>query len=454
VPFRTYMDWVLNDPLHGAYASGRLRIGPQGDFCTAPSLGDDFAALLAPQLADWLQQLGPGPLALVETGAGEGSLAADLAAALAAGWPQLAARTELVLVDPSAGLVERQRRRLSDCPLPVRWSDFTELAERPLHGVVLAHEVLDALPVERIVWDGQRWRRQRVALAPAPGAARPAATADSAAAATAGEPPAGVDARHAAGGATAAAAPAGAEVPTAGTAGNVTDEPAVAAAPDVGVAAAAASAEAAGLPWLELISGEALEPEPWHRLAELGLADPGPGRPAGWSSELHPGLQPWLSACGAALAGGVLLVIDYALEAHRYYAPQRSTGTLMAYRAQQACADPLRDPGHWDLTAHLCLESLAAAATASGWQGLGACRQGQALLALGLAQRLHGLQRPDAGPLPELLHRREALLRLVDPAALGDFRWIAFARGMPGCEAPPLFLRDPAPQADCRGAAG
>ena len=58
--------------MHGAYGAGRLRIGPSGDFATAPSLGPDFAALLAPQLADWLTPLaaaGPGPLALWLPGA-------------------------------------------------------------------------------------------------------------------------------------------------------------------------------------------------------------------------------------------------------------------------------------------------------------------------------------------------------------------------------------------------
>lgn len=48
-PFRTYMEWVLHDPEHGAYGAGRLSIGPRGDFATAPSLGPDFAALLAPR---------------------------------------------------------------------------------------------------------------------------------------------------------------------------------------------------------------------------------------------------------------------------------------------------------------------------------------------------------------------------------------------------------------------
>jgi SAM-dependent MidA family methyltransferase len=168
-------------------------------------------------------------------------------------------------------------------------------------------------------------------------------------------------------------------------------------------------------------------------------------RPRGWCSELHPELEPWLGAAAAALAAGRLLVVDYALEAQRYYAPQRAGGTLMAYRGQRASPDPLQDPGHWDLTAHLCLESLDRAARRTGWVPLGTCRQGQALLALGLAEALHGLQRPVEGgaDLAALLARREALLRLVDPAALGEFRWIALARG----EAAPLprFLQEPPP---------
>ncbi len=418
VPFATYMAWALHDPEHGAYGSGRLQVGPGGDFATSPSLGPDFAALLAPQIAQWLGELAADlpedasagdptqrPLALIEAGPGEGSLARDLAEQLAAGWPELAARTELVLVEPNAGMAARQRQRLAGAPLPCRWSSFEALAAAPLRGVVLAHEVLDALAVERITWDGALWRRQRVALHQ--GA-------------------------------------------------------------------------------LRLEPGEPLGPEASPQLEALGLLGPGPQRPPGWSTELHPQLQPWLAACGAALARGPLLVIDYALEAWRYYAPSRADGTLMAYRGQRASGDPLREPGHWDLTAHLCIESLQAAARASGWQPIGQCRQGEALLALGLAQRLHGLQQVQAAgvspadpvglewqagvavssaewSLGTLLARREALLRLVDPAALGDFRWLAFRRGpvsaqpVPPAAGPaaaaspaagpdpelPLFLREP-----------
>ena len=374
VPFSTYMEWALHDPEHGAYGSGRLRIGPRGDFATSPSLGPDFAALLAPQLAAWLEQLSEQAradqlLSVVETGPGEGSLALQLARELAAGWPALARCCELVLVEPNPGMAERQRALLADAPLPVRWTSFEALARVPVQGVVLAHEVLDALAVERITSASGQWRRQQVRL----------------------------------------------ETPLDAS------------------------------PRLVLEAGEPLSPDFQALLTPLQLAQPGPQRPEGWSSELHTGMAPWLEQAGAALEQGWLLVIDYALEAWRYYAPARSDGTLMAYRQQRAYGDPLLDPGDCDLTAHLCIEPLEVAARATGWRPVGQCRQGEALLALGLAQRLHGLQHgatPDR--LPELLARREALLRLVDPHALGDFRWLAFARGAgTAASGLPAFLSPP-----------
>ena len=369
VSFAQFMDWALHDPEHGAYGAGRLQVGPAGDFATSPSLGPDFAALLAPQIAQWLQQVGDGSLALIEAGPGEGDLAADLAAALVAGWPELAARLELVLVEPNAGMAARQRQRLAACPLPVRWCSLSELAAAPAQGVLLAHEVLDALPVERVIWDGVHWRRQLVVL----------------------------------------------------------DE-----------------AAAAG-PQLRLEAGEPLQPQAdaalWNQVQQRGLiaAD---RLPAGWTTELHTAVAPWLAAAGAALARGVLLVVDYALENRRYNLETRQGGTLIAYRHQQASGDLLLEPGHWDLTAHLCLEPLEADARASGWQPLGQRLQGEALLALGLAQRLHRLQQSRPDQLAAALASREALLRLVDPAGLGGFRWIAMGRPGDCPMEDSLFLSD------------
>ena len=377
IPFSTYMDWVLHDPQYGAYGSGRLRIGPQGDFVTSPSLGGDFSALLAPQLVEWLlpllaeQAMATGErLALVEGGPGEGTLALDLALVLARDWPELAKRLELVLVEPNPGMAARQRQLLRACPLPVRWSSFEQLALAPVRGVVLAHEVLDALAVERIVWDGTSWRQQVVRI-------------------------------------------------------NL-----------VGI-----NGEASAAPSLRLEPGEPLEPSVLSRLKPLGLLEPNPQRPEGWCTEWHCAVRPWLDQCAAGLSQGTLLVVDYALEAWRYYGPQRSNGTLMAYRQQQACSDPLVEPGTWDLTAHLCIEGLLIDSEATGWQPLGHCRQGEALLALGLAEQLHGLQKLPSSGLREALARREALLRFVDPGALGDFRWLAFGRGVP--KQMPRFRQEP-----------
>jgi hypothetical protein len=385
VPFRNYMQWALHDPEHGAYGSGRLQIGPRGDFATSPSLGPAFARLLAPQIVAWLRALPPrsslpsplgsAPLALVETGPGEGHLARQLAEELARLAPDLIAQLELVLVEPNPGMVERQRSVLAGAPLPLRWCSWEQLAAQPRRGVMLAHEVLDALAVERVQWDGSRWCRMGVALAPAPDGA----------------------------------------------------------------------SEAPSLCW-QGSSGGTPEEQAWiqKELAALGIDPPPQPLPPGWCSELHPELEPWLAAAAAALEQGQLLVVDYALEARRYDAPPRREGTLLAYRRQRASPDLLADPGHADLTAHLCLETLQRAATAQGWLWQGECRQGQALLALGLAQALHRLQDPLRTDLLDArLAERESLLRLVDPAGLGEFRWIALARGGHPAPAMPLFLQEP-----------
>ena len=86
----------------------------------------------------------------------------------------------------------------------------------------------------------------------------------------------------------------------------------------------------------------------------------------GWATEWHSAIPPWFLALSRSITAGALLVIDYALEASRYYAPRRSDGTLMAYRNGVAGLDPLTAPGQQDLTAHLCIETLNQAAAANG----------------------------------------------------------------------------------------
>jgi SAM-dependent MidA family methyltransferase len=355
VRFRTYMDWVLHDPEHGYYGRGQARIGPGGDFATSPSLGSEFAELLLPQLIEWLEQIPSEHLSLLEAGPGQGDLIQQLMQGLARDRPDLAARTEIVLVEPNPGMVALQRRRLEGSPLAVRWSSWEELRQAPLQGVVLAHEVLDALAVDRVLWDGHHWRRQLVAL---------------------------------------------------------NDQS------------------------LALVAGEVLPPAERQRMEQLVPCSR--RLESGWSTEVHPELAPWFEACASALQDGLLLVIDYAMEARRYYAPSRPDGTLMAYRQQEASTCPFQAPGEWDLTAHLCVETAQEAAAAAGWCPLGERRQGEALLALGLAERFSSLGRSPQAALAEVLGQREQLLRLVDPRATGEFRWLVFGRSGRAPGAPPI----------------
>jgi SAM-dependent MidA family methyltransferase len=133
ITFARFMEMALHEPALGYYAGGSAKLGASGDFLTAPGSSPLFAQTLARQLADLL---GPGD-AVLEFGAGDGALAEVLCAELACPY---------YILETSAELRDRQSRRL---PGRVRW--FERLPER-FCGVMLANEVLDAMPVHAITW--------------------------------------------------------------------------------------------------------------------------------------------------------------------------------------------------------------------------------------------------------------------------------------------------------------
>ena len=125
---------------------------------------------------------------------------------------------------------------------------------------------------------------------------------------------------------------------------------------------------------------------------------------------------------------GILLIIDYALEANKYYSNKKNEGTLLAYKNQRASIDFLQNPGDCDLTSHLCSEILINEAKAVGFELIGLVKQGEALLKLGLAEKLYEIQLDHKIDLSKALLKREALLRLVDPLCLGNFKWFMFQK--------------------------
>lgn len=156
ISFETFMNHVLYDPLAGYYSAGLAKLGAPADgadFITAPELTPVFAHTLARQVAEVLQQLQADPKAprpaLLEMGAGTGRLAEALLDALAIhGLDEV----PLYILELSPELRDRQRRRLGRLAPRVCWLDH--LPDR-FRGVLVANEVLDAMPIEVVGFDPQ-----------------------------------------------------------------------------------------------------------------------------------------------------------------------------------------------------------------------------------------------------------------------------------------------------------
>lgn len=144
LPFDEYLQLVLYAPGLGYYSAGAQKFGAAGDFTTAPELSPLFGRCLARAAAPLLAATGGDVL---EFGAGSGSLAATLLPALA----ELGAPPRHYLIlEVSAELRARQQAALAGLPATlagrVRWLERPPAT--PLAGVVLANEVVDALPFD------------------------------------------------------------------------------------------------------------------------------------------------------------------------------------------------------------------------------------------------------------------------------------------------------------------
>ena len=154
IPFSRYMDLVLHAPGLGYYRADWHTFGHEGDFITAPEITPFFARTLALQIEQALDGLGARDV--LEFGAGTGAMAAEIIASLHPATP-----LRYRILEPAAALVRRQRKTIHD-RIPqafehdmkarkrdriVDWID--RLPPPGFTGVIIANEVVDALPVER-----------------------------------------------------------------------------------------------------------------------------------------------------------------------------------------------------------------------------------------------------------------------------------------------------------------
>ena len=146
ISFHDFMQLALHAPGLGYYSAGSRKLGKDGDFITAPETSPLFARCLARAIQPLLQSLPQRHV--LEVGAGSGIMASGVLNELAA----LNCEPEsYTILELSADLKQRQAELLQQHAPLVNWRD--SLPEN-FTGVVLANELLDAMPVHRVVWEG------------------------------------------------------------------------------------------------------------------------------------------------------------------------------------------------------------------------------------------------------------------------------------------------------------
>jgi SAM-dependent MidA family methyltransferase len=147
IGFARFMELALYAPGLGYYVAGAAKLGGDGDFVTAPEISPLFGRTLARQITELLDRAGGDVL---ELGAGSGAMAADVLGELQ-NVDRLPRR--YLILETSPSLVERQQRLLQQrTPALQDRIEWISILPDNFEGVVIANEVVDALPAHLVAW--------------------------------------------------------------------------------------------------------------------------------------------------------------------------------------------------------------------------------------------------------------------------------------------------------------
>lgn len=152
ITFAEYMNLVLYHPDYGYYSSGAVKIGSQGDFFTSASLGKDIGELLAIQFEEMWHYLDcPESFYLVEMGAGDGSMAADILRYINLKQHDFSQAVKYLIIEASESLRTKQQLTLQNISnINISWKSWSEIANNSLCGCFFSNELIDAFPVNLV----------------------------------------------------------------------------------------------------------------------------------------------------------------------------------------------------------------------------------------------------------------------------------------------------------------
>jgi SAM-dependent MidA family methyltransferase len=166
IPFSRYMEMALYEPAMGYYSAGAHKLGSGGDFTTAPELSPLFGAAICSTLLPVLEGFKAQglPTQILEFGAGTGKLASSILTRL----HDLDFRLDRYdIIEISPDLAQRQKEHISKTVDQLNSStqcDWLKALPQNFKGVILANEVIDAIPCDAIVYQNGFWYWYGVAL--------------------------------------------------------------------------------------------------------------------------------------------------------------------------------------------------------------------------------------------------------------------------------------------------
>jgi len=160
ISFARFMELALYCPETGYYESQKDNVGRAGDFITSVSVGSLFGELLAFQFAEWLEtsKMDSPVVGIIEAGAHDGKLAADILTWLQLHRPGLLDQVQYCILEPSIRRQAWQKKTLQKFDRHTRWfTGFKDLtAQNPkFSGIIFGNELLDAFSVHRFGWNAR-----------------------------------------------------------------------------------------------------------------------------------------------------------------------------------------------------------------------------------------------------------------------------------------------------------